>query len=444
MLVRFTVCNYRSMRYEQEISLVAMDDHPDLAMRPVPGTRHQLLPVAGIFGPNASGKSNFIEAFEFLTVAVRESHQRWLPDDTIDRAPYLFCDDCSDQPSEFTVEFVAKGLRYEYHVACDNQRFTTELLYVYGRESKRRRMLFERRNTTEIEYGPTFRGSRRAIEDILRPNSTFVSAATTLRNPTVRPVYAWFNATRVALDGNFAPRLVHTLHLFQDHDRKAVMDLLKVADFDIADIRIERKKQSGTSGDKPSPSATGSPDSDRIYTRNFREFDISLVHDSGGAPLSLWDESNGTRTWLGIIGPIYTALEAGWVLLIDEIDARLHTVLVSRLIQLFQDPDTNPRGAQLIFNSHDTNLMGPNLPTRLHRDQIWLTERSTVDGTRLWPLTEYRVRDGIDNIERSYLRGRYGAIPEVQDYFLPDLHGEDDEPGGAAESSDPETRLATG
>lgn len=444
MLVRFTVSNYRSMRYEQELSMVAMDDHPDLAMHPLPGSDHMLLPVAGIFGPNASGKSNFVEAFDFLTVAVRESHQRWLPDDRIRRLPYLFCDDCTDEPSTFTVEFVSQGLRYEYHLACDFNSFVTETLHVFGHESKRRRLIFSRTNTNDMEYGPTFKGARRSIEEILRPNSTFISAAATLKNETLKPVYSWFSSTRVALDMNFPSRFAHTLHMLEEHDRKTILSLLRIADFDITDIRIERKKKAAV----PPGTIPIDPDdplaSHIIHTGTFRDVEVSVVHESGAVPLPLVIESNGTRTWLGIIGPIASALQGGWVLVIDEIDARLHTVLVSRLIKLFQDPDSNPHGAQLIFNSHDTNLMGPNLPARLHRDQIWFTERSTPDGTRLWPLTEFRVRDGIDNIERAYLRGRYGAIPEVDDYYLTNLHEEDDDPGGTTGSSDSTAGLKAG
>ncbi len=147
---------------------------------------------------------------------------------------------------------------------------------------------------------------------------------------------------------------------------------------------------------------------------------VELAHAVGDRRfvLPMESESSGTITWLGMVGPIVKALRDGDTLVVDELNARLHPHLAGHLIRLFQDPDKNRHGAQLIFNSHDPTVLGSYGPVRLHRDQVWFTEKSEAGATRLFPLTEYRIRDGIDNVERQYLLGRYGALPFVDEMYL--------------------------
>ena len=139
---------------------------------------------------------------------------------------------------------------------------------------------------------------------------------------------------------------------------------------------------------------------------------LGLVHRGESEPVTfdLEDESAGTQTWFRLIGPALTVLRFGWVLLLDEIDASLHPRLSARLIEIFQDPQTNTRGAQLVFTSHDTSLLNG-----LNRDEVWLTEKAPGATTRLVGLVEFggaRVRKSL-NLERAYLQDRFGAIPEV-------------------------------
>ena len=150
-------------------------------------------------------------------------------------------------------------------------------------------------------------------------------------------------------------------------------------------------------------------ESERFGRRRRR---LGLIHRRESEPVTfgLEDESEGTKTWFGLIGPAFAALRLGRVLLLDEIDASLHPRLSVRLIEIFQDPQTNSRGAQLIFTSHDTSLLNS-----LNRDEVWLTERAPNATTRLVGLAEFRgerVRKSL-NLERAYLQGRFGAVPEV-------------------------------
>jgi hypothetical protein len=132
-------------------------------------------------------------------------------------------------------------------------------------------------------------------------------------------------------------------------------------------------------------------------------------------PFELSEESTGTRTWYSLIGPTLSALKDGQVILIDEIDASLHPRLSARLLELFQDPETNPHGAQLIFTTHDTSLLN-----FLNRDEVWLTEKNDGGATTLTALAEYggdKVRRSL-NLERAYLQGRFGAVPELDQLAL--------------------------
>ena len=127
-------------------------------------------------------------------------------------------------------------------------------------------------------------------------------------------------------------------------------------------------------------------------------------------PLDFNAESEGTRTWYQLIGPVLTALKVGSLLLFDELDASLHPTLSMQLIRLFHDPATNPQGAQLIFTSHDTSLL-----SHLNRDEVWLIEKTANGATRLGALADFageRVRKS-QNLEKAYLHGRFGALPDV-------------------------------
>ena len=154
---------------------------------------------------------------------------------------------------------------------------------------------------------------------------------------------------------------------------------------------------------------------------------IELVHsahtEDGKAALPWQWESAGTRSWFDLLQLAVRALDAGGLLAVDDLGSELHPLLTTELIGLFHEPDTNPHGAQLIFNSHDVGLLGRHRNLRLSRDQVWLTEKDSGGATRLYPLSDFRVRGGLDDVEGRYLKGRYGAVPfldhEVLDLLVP-------------------------
>jgi hypothetical protein len=146
---------------------------------------------------------------------------------------------------------------------------------------------------------------------------------------------------------------------------------------------------------------------------SFDQLGVRLIHrgTAGEVELNTRDESLGTLVWFGLVGPVIEALADGAVLLADELDASLHPALVAELIRIFQDPKSNPRRAQLVFNSHDATILGDSTSTRLiGRDQIWFTDKRADGSTRLYPLSDLDPRKD-EAVGRRYLAGRYGAVP---------------------------------
>lgn len=152
MLLQFRVANWESIRDEQELSLVAADEHDDLAVRDIPGTELKALPVVGVFGANASGKSKLMRAMAYARDAVRYSHNRWNPRGGTGRVPFALDEAAVARPSEFAFDFVLDGVRHEYGFAVDDRAVASEWLYSWPRG--RMRVLFERRGPQEIELGP--------------------------------------------------------------------------------------------------------------------------------------------------------------------------------------------------------------------------------------------------------------------------------------------------
>ena len=455
MFLRFRITNHASIRDEQELSLIALDRHDDLATADVPGTGQQALPVVAMYGANASGKSNVINALAFMRHVVVESHQRWLPDDPIPRRPFRLDEESRTKPSVFVADFATDGVRYEYGFGLTETAVQEEWLYAWPEH--RRRVLFERAVDGVIKYGSSFPNRRDHSVGRPRSNSLLLSAAAANEHPLLLPLYRLFRSGLYpALNHTFDERLSLTMSELAGGRAAAALALVRFADLGVEEIRIkapaaehaawvlseieQRTPPPDLSGDLAEGLAALRAALAKIGSTIVEDFAgldptsppalserLELAHRSrpdalSSATLSLKEESSGTRTWLGLVGPVLKALRNGTVLIVDELDAHLHPHLAARLIGLFQARDTNPHGAQLVFNTHDVSLMGRSTEYRLHRDQIYFAEKGDDGATRLYPLTDFaRVRDDWDNLERWYLSSRLGAVPVFRDALLREL-----------------------
>lgn len=376
-----------------------------------------LLPVAAIYGANASGKSNVLAALAWLAAAVQHSLRLW--DDGIPIEPFAFAT-VPDRPSEFTLELTVADIRFEYVLELTHERVLYEGLFHYPQ--KKRRRLFEREGRKlELQRGL---GVLSGTRELLTDTTLALAAASRFDEPSImgfvqhvrriRPSgslsglrgargipRAWLApilSNRASLRWFEAP-VQEALFADQEqgalpYSRERALALLRLADLGIDEVEIDEHEvtyRDGATASRPR---------------------IRLHHRVAGqrVPMDFETESEGTKTWFSLIGPVLSALESGAVLLFDELDASLHPTLSAQLLQIFHDPVTNPRGAQLVFTTHDTTLLN-----HLNRDEVWLTEKRGDGSTRLGALAEFAgesVRRS-QNLESAYLQGRFGALPDI-------------------------------
>jgi uncharacterized protein len=421
MLIQFRVENHRSLRDEQQLSLAAAtlesDDDPRVlrsAALPEP-----LLSAIAIYGANASGKSNILHALAFMREAVLNSHRVWDPETGIPNEPFALSQKRTE-PSLYEVEMISDGVRFRYGFVISSARVEEEWLYAWPHAHKQ--TWFEREGDT-FKFGGNLHGENEAIRGLTRDNSLFLSVATQNNHALLTTVFRWFRYLHVTARRpgglTHSPSVIASMFsrqrsLFGEEenasDRKEMLDLLRAADTGIVDMRVD---------DTESDSAGTLRGFRRRVRLEFRHQSEELNPDGAGAWLPLEVESAGTMVLVDLGPRITRSLRLGGVLCIDEMEASLHPMLALSILKLFQNPIRNPKGAQLLFTTHDTNLLGTLLGTpALRRDQIWFTEKDKAGATHLYPLSDFRPRKQ-ENLERGYLQGRYGAIP-----FLGNLVGE--------------------
>jgi len=374
-----------------------------------PGRR--VLPAAVIYGANASGKSNVISALRTMRSAVLHSHVRGEPGGGVPRMPFALDRKCSTAPSIFDADFVVEGVRYHYGYEASDDEFVSEWLYSFP--SGRRKTLFERKNN-QFDFGRGLKGRNKIISELTRPNSLFLSAAAQSGHESLSKVSGFFRSLRSDSEISIPGGLASVRLANDDVDRRAIEFLGRIGT-GVADYRkneseipeqamaIQKAISSAVEEVTKEPLPFQMPIDGKIVS-------IELAHRGSDGEIVFFDldrESAGTRRLLMLLGPVFRALDEGAPLLIDELDASLHTKACEAVLALFSSPVTNPKGAQLIATTHDTNLLRSRL---LRRDQIWFTEKDAGGETHLYPLTDIRTRKD-DNIEKGYLQGRYGAIP---------------------------------
>lgn len=419
MLIRFEAQNFRSIASAVELSLVAIDrDRPEARDQPM--IRESLLPVGAIFGPNASGKSNIIAAVAWVRDAIQHSLRTW--DEEIPIEPFTF-GSYPVKPSEFIINSVIDDVRFEYILEVSSKRVLYEGLFHYPEKKQRR--IFERDESgLKLQRGL---GNISGTRELLTERTLALAAARRFDEPLINKFARSIASIQIlgmtprnrnlARSSRFfvsQPRSYSTLRWFEEsnqltlfgerepiapdltsEDRDQALAMLRMADLGIDDVLIdtEEVRYSGSA-----------------ETQTQRR--VRLMHRTldERVPLDFTLESDGTRTWFQIIGPVLSALKRGSLLLFDELDASLHPTLSAQLVRLFHDPATNPRGAQIVFTSHDTSLLN-----HLNRDEVWLTEKRPDGSTRLGALADFageRVRKS-QNLESAYLHGRFGALPDV-------------------------------
>ena len=392
MLIQFTVANYRSIKDDATLSLVAGPgrEHRERNVR-VPvmqgGVRApRLLRSAALYGANAAGKTNLIRALAAMqTIVVGSSRS----DAELPVVPFLLNAEHGNQPTQFEVACIVAGVRYQYGFSATQDLVVDEWLYAWP--LGRPQLWFKRQRGEDgaptFEFGGKLLGDREVWRRATRDNALFLSTAATLNSAQLSPLYDWFK-TRLHVAGLGGWNPFFSAQCAHGEQKEAVVRFLRAADLGVSDLQVAEVE----------------------IAEDVRGYDVNFVHRiPTGHPveLDLADESDGTQKMFALAGPWVDVLERGHVVVVDELHDNLHPKLVRHLVERFHD-STLESDAQLVFSTHDTSILSQDV---FRRDQIWFCARNARLETELVPLSDFHPRKGIENLERSYLAGRYGAVP---------------------------------
>ena len=393
MLVEFSVANFRSIKDRQTLSLVASGHREEADVQPfsVPGSTKfglKLLPSAALYGPNAAGKSNFLLALQAMQEFVVNAAAQRSTESPLPAQPFKLDSSTRNAPTEFEVIFFLHGTRYEYAFSTTEERIVKEELSAYP-QNRAQRWFARRWDTQKQDYdwhfGPSLGGAKNLWKKSTQDDSLFLSTAAQLNSRQLLPVYQWFSrAVRVIGAEGWERNPEFSAARCEVGGKEAILRFLKRADLGIDDIQV-----------------TKAP------------LDIRTLHQDNRGELvafDLEDESNGTRKLLSFAEPWTDTLAQGRILFIDELHGSLHPKLIEFLTRQFNDRETNPNNAQLIFTTHETAILSQQF---MRRDQVWFCEKDRDQTTQIYPLTDFHPRKGRENLAAGYLSGRYGAVPYV-------------------------------
>jgi AAA15 family ATPase/GTPase len=420
MLIEFTVGNFRSFQEPETFSMVAANltsADPKLDTENVipVGKDLSLLTSAAIYGRNSSGKSNLAAALRFMRQFVLSSSRDSQATDAIPTEPFRLSTETRDQPSFFEIVFLVEGKRYRYGFEVDTQRVVSEWLFTVP--TIREALLFQREGN-EFQVTSRFKEGR-GLQERTRANALFLSVIAQFNGETGAAVIEWMKQLSIFGADNW--RQTYTAYnLIADKPYKdRIIDLLKRFDLDILDVVVDpnlRARQPNYIGQDLTDEGNRDLYPFLLAHQNSMKTTHG-VYDAQHNKISVESfdldaqESEGTKRLFAMAGPLVDSLDLGKTLFIDEIDIKLHPLITRAIISLFNSKETNPKGAQLIFATHDANLLDNTL---LRRDQIWFMEKDRYGASHLVSLAEYRIRKEAD-FEKNYLQGRYGGVPSLGD-----------------------------
>jgi AAA15 family ATPase/GTPase len=420
MLIEFSVTNFRSIRNKQTFSMVA-DASTDLQYTNILGTKLKgisLLPCAVIYGPNAAGKSNLIRAMGVMREIILNSADRGQESKPIKGIdPHALS---KDEPTEFEVIFIHEDIRYQYGFSATKSHIVEEWLFAYP--ASRSQKWLERKANEWYINSDKVKGDRDLWKRATRNNALFLSTAAQLNSEQFKSIITWFSRNlRGGKSTNSSP--VTTIKSCEDNSKKLeILNFLNKADFGISEIKITEKEFSLSDIPDDLPEEIRQKilkelQSDDESDKAPKTVSIRLAHATENGDyfsLDFSTESDGTHRIFELSGIWIEVLKNGYVIRIDELNDSLHPTLLRHLILLFHNKDINKNNAQLIFTTHDTTILDPDV---LRRDQIWFIEKDKNQNSQLYPLSEFKPRKN-EALQKNYLQGRYGALPYISHLFV--------------------------
>lgn len=398
MLCQFTVKNFKSIRDEVtfDMQAAAISEHEDRIIKDVDNELY--LPVSAIYGPNGGGKSNVLEALHSLVSKVLRPLYATSNNEDIAInmkklviEPFAFEKETINEPTEFELFFRTALAEYRYALVVKKEVIEYERLDRIKLETGRRSALFER-DGDEIVLKGAFAKLKASdeVSDTL-PLLSYLGI-TYKKNEVVRDVLDWFDEEIDFLNyGNPVQELRMAVSKSEDV-KKLMLQMIQEMDLDIVDFRVEEKENERI----------------EVFTKH--------IVDEYEAELNLIDESSGTRKLFGLLPFIAKSLLMGTTLVIDELDAKIHPVLLKYLIMTFSNMEKNRKGAQLIFTSHDLSTMNSDV---FRRDEIWFVAKGNHQNSKLYSLVEFKNKKGESvrkdaKFDKQYLEGKYGADPYLK------------------------------
>lgn len=396
MLVNFSFKNFRSFRDEMTLSLEAANIQ-ELSPAVMKSGDCELLPVAVMYGANSSGKSNVLKALKAMRDVLLHS-VKLNPKDKLEADPFMLDQISPNEPTSFEIQFIIGESRYRYGFDYTADGIIAEWLYE-KRVGEREFELFLR-SGNEFKISKARFAEGIGKEAATPSNRLFVSLVAQLNGTVSQSILEWFSRIEYmsGMDGEgYAGKTLEMIYA-DGNDSREILKFLGAVKLGFMSLAITKD------------------------SNGLRPIEAKSIHNIFGKDGGVIDnlqfplekmESEGTKKMIEIAGPIFDAILNGKILVVDELDAKLHPFLTQKIIGLFMDKSVNSKGAQLVFATHDTNLL--NLQY-LRRDQIWFTEKDKTDSTELYSLVEFRDEAGKKvrndrSIEKDYINGRFGAIP---------------------------------
>ena len=406
MILEFSIVNFLSFKDKVNFSMFAnatggLDENYTIY------NNRRILKTAAIYGANASGKTNLFRILTLVISMLRSSNNANI-NAKLPIVPFKFDEETINKPSEFEIKFILDETRYVYGFIADKDKIYDEYLYYYpnGRETK----IFDRTNINEYSYTQKDEKILREIEAKNAQNKFFLATATNWNFDKTKAAYNFLTngigtCNNLEILKNMAYKMYETN---PDYLKDFAIDFLQKADFNIEDYQISQI-------DVPGEFLTAIPE---FITKTLpdkpKAYQVLFKHKNSDNYLSIDEESLGTQMIFAFIPFLADSLKNKKVLIIDELDKSLHPFLVQYIVEIFNDAEINKNGSQLIFNTHDTNLLDLNI---LRRDQIWFTEKNSETGeSDLYSLSDFSVRKQ-ENVEKGYMLGRYGAVPFIKNDF---------------------------
>lgn len=463
MLLRFSIKNFKTFKNSAVLSFIASNydketkESENIFLNKKYGLR--VLKSAVVYGANASGKSKLFEALHLMKQHALYSSGIYNSENINDIKPFLLSTETENSPTEFEVVFIFEEVLYRYGFEVSEGKVISEWFY-YKPKTKEIELFYRENNEYNVHKKDFAKGYKVVKENLVRDDSLLLSVAGQFNEKSALNATKWFENLKIISGLNSELNYDYTLTKSKDPlFRKKLVSLLKAADLGIQDVTL-KKHEFNLEND------INSIDFNKI---NFTEFDINKLETQYNLPTKLLkdnnllesifknkeflksilqyvynneelnsqnseiytihkktsnngdiigetffsmksDESLGTKKYFSILGLIIDSIENGYPLIVDELDSQLHPNLVEKLISMFNSSDSNPNNAQLIFNTHNTNLLNSHL---FRKDQIWFINKNNNGEASIYSLADFKSTEvkKQERFEENYLRGKYGGIP---------------------------------